>query len=346
MGLRSGYHSETEPEIITPQAARLGAGGRSGPGRQSHGAASLGGPGLHSRRPNRATSVRRGNGLQGTDNIEEMSARLGRRSRPSKSIHHGEDIKAPLGGRDSARGPRHYFDEDDELEDVLDPPGRTQPRDGRDDLFGKHDRFGGESEPFAAAGARPTHFHPSNQHQGHGPRGRPSLQDDERYGGSRRGGGNRARYPSEDAHDEPEAGPSKSLVGPRDTKADGGSQEEAGRFIPYTFRMLSQWEADLLSKIFKVQTSKVKEWCDKDYIRMDKKRNNHTNIDPLLRKLPKKDRQRYIKAIQNMKNEREIEKHTGRSRRHVPTSYEHGFYAGQASVLHGGGTDGSRSGWY
>ena len=162
--------------------------------------------------------------------------------------------------------------------------------------------------------------------------GRESLRHNERHGGSQRGVGNRARSPSVNAHDESDAGSSRALLEHRGAKLDKGSKEKARRFVPYTFRTLPPDHAEFLARIFKVRMSKIKEWCEEDLIRMDKKL-AETNVDPLLSRLPSEDRERYEKKIQTMKNEQEIEKRLGLAPRHAATAYELGFYAGQSSVL-------------
>ena len=403
MGRRSGHHSEAEPDIISPQASRIDRGGRSRLGSQSNGAA-LGGPGPHPRRPDHAGGVRHGDGLHGIDHNEEVNSRRGHRGHPGRQANRGEGIRAPLDGHNSAQGPPHdFFGEDDILEATGNPRGPPQPRGGRQDLFGRHDRSGDDStqpdqhdnhhggdaraplgthrnqprggrsdiprehhtfrghngranqhedigdlplpglterQPFGAAGAH----HPSSQRHGHVSQGRESLRHNERHGGSRRGAGNRARSLSVDAYDEPDAGPSSALLQHGGAKLDKGPKEKEGRFVPFTFRTLPTDHAEFLANIFKVRLSKIKEWCDEGLIRMDKKL-AHTNVDPLLRRLPSKDRERYEKKMEKMKNEREIEKKFGFTPHHVPTAYERGFYAGQSSALYERGGGGYGRGW-
>ena len=94
--------------------------------------------------------------------------------------------------------------------------------------------------------------------------------------------------------------------GRKTPKDDGYSQEQEGRFVPYTFRLLHPSHVEFLVRVFKVRTSKVKEWCEENYIRMDKSKNDETNIDPLLSTLTSKDREVYEKAVQRNRNEMEI----------------------------------------
>ena len=388
MGRRSGHHSEAEPDVISPQAPRINRGGRSRLGSQSNGAA-LGGPGPHPRRPDHAGGVRHGDGLHGIDHNEEVNSRRGHRGHPGRPANRGEGIRAPLDGHNSAQGPPHdFFGEDDILEATEDPRGPPQPRVGRQDLFGNHEKHRGrhtraplgaqsnrsrggrpgilsehhgfgdqnddigdlplpglaERQPFEAAGAHPGRRHPSSQRHGHVSQGRESLGQNERHGGSRRGFGNRARSLSVDAYGEPDAGPSSALVKQRGAKLDKGPKKKEGRFVPFTFRTLPEDHAEFLAKIFKVRLSKIKEWCDEGLIRMDKKL-AHTNVDPLLSRLPSEDRERYEKKMEKMKNEREIEKKFGLTPHHVPTAYERGFYAGQSSALYERGGGGYGGGW-
>ena len=123
-----------------------------------------------------------------------------------------------------------------------------------------------------------------------------------------------------------------ALVECRDTQVESDRQEEEGRFIPYTFRMLHPSDVEFLIKVFKVRTSKVQEWCRQDYIRMDKLKGRKTNIDPLLSTLTSKDREHYAKVLQRLENEKQIEEYAGWGPRRVSTSFERGFEAGRASV--------------
>lgn len=62
---------------------------------------------------------------------------------------------------------------------------------------------------------------------------------------------------------------------------------------------------------------KVEEWCDDEYIRIDKtidpRRNpKFVNIDPLREIVPRKDWERYEKAMRIQKNEIEAQDHMER----------------------------------
>ena len=188
-----------------------------------------------------------------------------------------------------------------------------------------------ERQSFGAAGAHPGRPHPFGQRHGPLPQGRESLRHNESHGGSRRGVGDRARSLSIDAHDEPEAGPSSASTTHGGGMIDRGGKEEEGRFVPYTFRMLAPEHAEFLAKIFRVRMSKIKEWCEEDLIRLDMKL-GHTNVDPLLSRVPTEDRERYEKKMQTMKNERAIEKKFGSPLSRSTTAYERGFYAGQSNA--------------
>ncbi len=54
-----------------------------------------------------------------------------------------------------------------------------------------------------------------------------------------------------------------------------------------------------------------------------------TNIDPLLSRLTKRDRENYARALQKMERERNVGEPVGWGPRHVPKSYERGFDAGR-----------------
>ena len=377
MGRRSGHHSEAESDYFTAQTSRISRGGRSRLGSQSNGAA-LGGPGPHSRRPDHAGGVRRGDGLHGIDNDAEVNSRHGHRGYPGRPVSRGEGIRPPLDSHNFSQGPPHGFSgEDDILEATVNPRGSSQPRHGRRDLFGNYENHRGghtrvplgaqsnrlrgerpdipreypgfadqndniddlplpglaERQQFEAAGAHPGRRHTSSQRHGHVSQGRESLGHNERRGGSQRGVANRARSLSVGAYNEPDAGPSSASLKHRGTKLDQGLKEKKGRFVPYTFRTLPPEHADFLAQVFRVRLSKIKEWCDEDLILMDKKL-VQTNVDPLLSRLPSKDRERYENTMQKLKNEREIERRVGLTPRHVPTAYERGFYAGQRSALY------------
>lgn len=96
--------------------------------------------------------------------------------------------------------------------------------------------------------------------------------------------------------------------------------------------MLDPNHVKVLENVFRVRTSKVKEWCEADYIRMDTKKDRQTNIDPLLKTLSSKDRERYAALLRRNDNERRIGELTGWGPRHVPSAYERGFYEGEASA--------------
>ena len=359
---------------------RINRGGRSRLGSQSNGSA-LGGPGPHSRRPDHAGGVRRGDGLHGIDDNEEVDSRRGHPRHPRRPFNRGQGIGAPLDGLEAARGPP----QEDSAEDRVDPRGPTQPRVGRQNVFGQHENhrggrmraplgaqsnqsrggrpdnpsehpgFGDQNDdigdlplpgfagrqPFEAAGAHSGRRHPSSQRPSHVSQGRESFGRSESHGGSRRGAGNRARSLSIDAHDEGDAGPSNALIKHPGAKNGKGSKEKEGRFIPYTFRTLPSLFADCLAKVFKVRLSKIREWCDDDLIRLDKK-SNGPNIDLLLDRMPSKDREWFEKEMKKIKNEKEIERRVGSN---VPTEYERGFYAGQSIALYGRGSGGYGRGW-
>ena len=368
-------------------------GRRSGLGSQRNGP-TFGAPAPHSRRPSHAGGVRRGNGLGGINDNEEVNTLFGPPGHSGRPGHRGEDARAPFDVHKSARGPPHNnFEEEDSAGDRFDPRAPPQGRGGPQDRFGTHEnhrgghnrvplgaqsngsrggrpdilreqhRFGDQSarvnqddeiddlplpglaerQPFEAAGAHPGRHHPFGQRRDPAPQGRESLRH-ERPGGSQRGVGNRARSVSVNAHEESDAGPSRALLEHRGAKRDKDPKVKGRRFVPYTFRTMPPDHAEFLARVFRVRMSKIKEWCEAELIRMDKKL-VETNVDPLLSRLPSEDRERYEKKIRTMKNEQEIEKRLGLAPRHAATAYELGFYAGQSSVLNerrSGGYGGGR----
>ncbi|KAF6237381.1 hypothetical protein HO173_004271 [Letharia columbiana] len=70
--------------------------------------------------------------------------------------------------------------------------------------------------------------------------------------------------------------------------------------------MLQPDHALFLVRTFNVRTSKIKQCCEENYIRMDKSKNFKTNIDPLLSTLMSKDRDTYHQAVKKLKDENEI----------------------------------------
>ena len=184
-----------------------------------------------------------------------------------------------------------------------------------------------------AAGTRPSHHNPTGQFQRDRHGDREASEDNERHGDLRRGRGDRIRNRSDEAYEHPDLRPSRGLIGGgRTPQDDGTSQEQQGRFIPYAFRMLHPEDVKFLVKVFKVRTSKVKEWCEADHIRMDNSRNFETNIDPLLSTLTSGDRELYAKALQRKQNEKEIRKIVGWGSKHAMTAFDRGYEAGQTSI--------------
>ena len=342
--------------------------GHPGPWRPSHGPA-FGGAGPRSRRPNHASRAPRGDELgdseaeahydpraysRGRHHGQDARAPLGGH-RSARGYQSDSAEEEGLGGRaDAHRRPDiprefdrfgHHSARPSQRDDVVGPrqPGlsRSRGRPGPDNappsqrggVRGRSLTGLADSPPLTAGIARPGRPHPSSHRHGTGLRGREPLQDNERYGGSRRKGGNRARDQSEDSIGESQAGLSRASLGRHRTKVEIGSREQEGRFVPYTFRMLPSSGVEFLIKVFKVRTSKVKEWCDDNLIRADTKKGGRINIDPLLERLPSKDRERWEEALSRRYNESQIAKVTGLRPRHVLTSYESGFYAGQASML-------------
>lgn len=346
-GRYSGDYDEAEQEVISPQAARIYGGGRSGPWRQGPGPA-LRGAEPRSRVSMHAGGTRRDNGLKDMYEREVAEARRDSQVHYGGRHHNDEGTRAPFGGYASARERQHDYAEEDDLEDMVDPPRHNQHRFGghgarpifHDDTVAQRQPGLAEDRSFLATSARPGRsLHASRLH-GMDSRGRDSFQDNERYGVSRGEGGNRAR--SEVAYDELDASPSTKLVGSHGTRVDRDTQEQDGRFVPYTFRMLHRKHVDFLAKIFNVRASKVKEWCEKDYIRMDRMRDCETNIDPLLSTLTSRDRENYADALRRIENKKDIGELVGWGPRHVPADYERGYDYGRISVHSGRNIGGRR----
>ncbi len=331
------YH-HLEPDVISPQAARLN-GGISGPPRQSR-VPGLGGAGSRSRMPNYAGGARQDDVFEDGYGNEEAEARRDYWNHPGGRHNHAEDTRVPLGGHSSSRG--HQYNHSEEASELEEDQYRyNQSRDSRQDPFRDPDRFGarssqhddvrGRRQPgfaddhsIVAAGARPSRLHHANQRPRADSRGRDVFQENEGYGDSRRGWGNQAHERREGAHREPDV-----LFGGRDRQIETDSEENEARFVPYTFRMLRRSDVEFLTKIFKVHASEVQQWCKEDYIRMDRMRECETNIDPLLSRLTKRDRENYARALQKMERERHVGEPVGWGPRHVPKSYERGFDAGR-----------------
>lgn len=147
-----------------------------------------------------------------------------------------------------------------------------------------------------------------------------ASEDNKRFGRSRRGRGNLTRDPNEESHDDPGRRPSRALI-----RGGGSPEEQEGRFVPYTFRMLHPDHVVFLASFSKVRTSKVKEWCDEIYMRIDKQKNYQTNIKPLLDTLTSKDREKYHKAIKRIKTEREIRNIVPWGPSHARTAFDRGY---------------------
>ena len=96
--------------------------------------------------------------------------------------------------------------------------------------------------------------------------------------------------------------------------------------------MLHPNHVESLVQVFKVRTSKVKEWCEENCIRMDKQKGNETNIDPLLSLLPRRDRERYGKAAERNRKETEIRKVTGWKPSRGTSAFDRGYEAGRDGV--------------
>ena len=310
-GRRFSYHYQAEPEFFSPQATRVS--------------------GVRGRRRSRGPAL----------------SEVGPRS------HIPNDAgMASLGSHRSTGGGYGYADEEEDFGYEVNPHRHNSRRGGQHDLRREHDRFGqhrvrrgqhddivdrhqagfAEDHPYLAAGARPGRDHLTSQHRGENSFVRESHQDLGMYGASGQRVGRGLRDQCEEAFGDPDAGLSRAMA--RDCSLQAGSdpREQEGRFVPYTFRMLHRKHVEFLARIFNVRTSTVKEWCEQDFIRMDRMRDCETNIDPLLSTLTSRDRERYARALQRIENEKPFGEPSGWGPRHVPSAYERGFDYGQASV--------------
>lgn len=137
--------------------------------------------------------------------------------------------------------------------------------------------------------------------------------DSDRYGGSRPAGGDRAR--KRDLYGDRRHKRSGGQLKPRHRDEYEESEEdytEEKRFIPCTIRTIPVG-AKSLGEFFKVSVDMVAEWCDLQYIRIDKTKDPRDlaflNIDPLREVVAKKAWERYEKHMRDKRNEMEALKH-------------------------------------
>ena len=145
--------------------------------------------------------------------------------------------------------------------------------------------------------------------RGQKPRRDRRDDDNDRYGGSRRDGGNRAgdRGEYEDRHQISEGS----------GRGSGRGSTRERRFIPCTMWTMPKDFAHFLCGIFKVSMEKVEDWCDDEYIRIDREKDprhdpTYLDIDPLREVVPKQDWERYEKAMRRMRNDWEARDHMAR----------------------------------
>lgn len=120
--------------------------------------------------------------------------------------------------------------------------------------------------------------------------------DNDKYGGSRRDRGNRDRGDDEGRYQYSNASASGS---------------RGGRFIPCTPNTLSRDFGSFLCEVFKVSGSKVADWCDEEYIRIDTTKDPREtayihNVDPLRQVVSKQDWEKWEKAWQSLHNEEAV----------------------------------------
>ncbi|CAF9934431.1 MAG: hypothetical protein ALECFALPRED_005944 [Alectoria fallacina] len=313
--------------------------------RQSHDA------GPHSRRSNQPGRARQADEFEDDYGDEGLKARLPRQSLAGDRHHHHaeeENGLAGVGARQKFAGvrERHHTEEGDEFETAGKPFGRQSfSGSGRhhadeEDVFKdagelrrRHDHagdrrngFAEEADSFEAAGARPRQQKPLGRARGPAIRHEPAHDDNDRYGGSRRGGGNRTRERDEDELDGEIHRASQNLVsgGGKSGSSTQGAHGDSGsrrhsRYIPYTFRVLPLDYLDLLKWVFHVRSSKVEEWCEDGFIRLDRYTTKGCpyNIDPLLAQMPEKHRKVYEEVIRKNENEHDLRAIMGKDIRTV-----------------------------
>lgn len=240
MGRRSGYHHR-EPDVINPQAARLHGGSRSGPPRQGYGP-EFGGAGPPGRLGPSGRAPQ-GNAYDSEDILDDEEAQAPRRPYAGGRPRHDAEEASFADARPSARGhnnssgrPNRGYERDSEYEHSgAFSDRRTPARGSRLNHFGdgRLDHVDDDDGALGAADARPSHRNPIRQGQGDIRRARENPEDNERYGGSRRGGGGWARDRSDDDYGNPDSRPSRALVGGR-----GRDEEWEGQFVQCTFAKL------------------------------------------------------------------------------------------------------------
>ena len=219
MGRRSGYE---EPDIISPHAARLHGGSLSGPRRQGYkpGSGGAGPPG----RAGPSGRARQGNAYDSEDILDNEEVQAPRRPYAGGRPRHDAEEASFTDARPSARHHNNVSgraNRGDERNSEYEHSGafshgRTPARGSRLNHFEDGQLDHGDDDALGAVGARSGRRNPIHQGQGDIRRVRENSEDNERYGGSRRGGGGRDR--SDDDYDNYE--------------------KHASRFIPCTFAKL------------------------------------------------------------------------------------------------------------
>lgn len=221
MGRRSGYHQHEEPDIISPHAARLHGGSLSGPRRQVYGPGS-GGAGPSGR-------ARQGHAYDSEDILDNEEVQTPRRAYAGGNPRHDAEEASFTDTRPSARrhdnvsGRPNRGERDSEYEHSgAFSDRRTPARGSRLNHLEDGQLDHGDDDALGAVGARPGRRNPIHQGQGDIRRVRENSEDNERYGGSRRGGG----YGNPDP---------RALVGGRGMRRD---EKQASQFVPCTFAKL------------------------------------------------------------------------------------------------------------
>ena len=314
MSRRSGYHYEEESDIISPRAALLHGGSRSGPPRQGYGPGSGGagpsgrvGPSGRAGPPGRA---RQGNAYDSQDILDDEEMQTPRRPFAGGRPRHNAEETSFVDGRPSARrhnnvsGRPHRSDErDSEYEHSGAFSDRRTPARGRLNHFedGQLGHVDDDDGALGAVGARPSRRNPIRQGPRDSRRAQGTSEDNERYGGSQRGGGNRARERSEDDYGNPDPRLSRALAGGRSMRRD---EKQDSRFVQYTFEMLDPASVDFLVQHWQVPTRHLKDWFDNSglEILVDRENDNETNTKEIVARLASKYPKVYGKAVLGEEN--------------------------------------------
>ena len=190
-------------------------------------------------------------------------------------------------------GGRHHYDaEEAGFADARPAARRHNNVSGRPNRGNGGDRDFEHSEAF---------FDPIRQGPRDIRRAQGMSEDNERYGGSQREGGNRARERSEDDYGNPDPRPSRALVSGRSMRRD---EKQDSRYVQYTFEMLDPASVDFLVQHWQVPTRHLKDWFDNSGLKIlvGRENDNETNTKEIVAKLVSKYPKVYGKAVLGEEN--------------------------------------------